>query len=79
MPQVTWAEKAVRRIIAAQTKGRLEQKFKMADVRQVFPKCPSWVLHDHRRGNPESRSEWFIQHGPGLYSLAPAAFARISP
>ena len=69
---MTWAERAVRRILTAQAEGRFEQKFTMSDVRRVFPECRSWVLSDHRRGNPEGRSVWFVRHEPGLYSVDPS-------
>ena len=71
--RMTWAEKTAGRLIAAQEEGRLQQKFRMEDVREVFPECPSWVLSDHRLGNPESRSVWFVRHEPGLYSIAPVS------
>ena len=69
---MTWAERVVRRLITAQEEGRLEQKFGVSDVRRVYPECPSWVLSDHRRGNPEGRSVWFIQDETGLYSIVPS-------
>ena len=68
---MTWPEKTVERLRVAQEEGQLQRKFRMKDVRRVFPACPSWVLKDHYLGNPEGRSVWFVRHGSGLYSVAP--------
>ncbi len=72
MSRMTWPERAVRRIVAAQAEGRLDQKFRIPDVRRVFPDCRDWVLKDHYRGNPEGRPVWFIKHARGLYSIHPS-------
>jgi len=73
---MTWAEKAYRRIAAAQAEGQIGQKFGMEDVRQIYPDCPEWVLRDHRHNRDMStdpRRVFFIEHEPGLYSLDPSA------
>jgi len=72
---MTWAEKAYRRIAAAQAEGQIGQKFRMEDVLRVVPeyrRTQSSLLSDHARGNPQGLPEWFIRHKSGLYSLDPA-------
>lgn len=70
MGMATWAEKIVPQLRRAQEEGRLEKRFGVEDACRVCPECPKWLLSDHRHGNPESRSVWFVRHGPGLYSIS---------
>ena len=70
MGMETWAEKCVPQLRRAQEEGRLEDRFRIEDARRVCPDCPKWLLADHRQGNPESRSVWFVRHETGLYSIA---------
>ena len=73
---MTWAKKAYRRIETAQKEGRIGQKFRIEDVRRVYPDCPEWVLRDHRHNRDMStdrRRVFFIQHEPKVYSLDPTA------
>ena len=74
---MTWAERIVPQLYRAQREGRLDHLFRIPDVRRVCPECPGWLLWDHRQGNPEGRSMWFIRHEPGLYSIVPLSLGRI--
>ncbi len=57
----------------ARREGRLQHRFRAADVRDA---CPGWAdgtygvfLPKHRIGNPGGNVEYFVQHGDKSYSL----------
>ena len=70
---LSYMSRFVEDIRRARRSGRLPGRFSPADVRRS---CPGWAEHTygvflpkHRHGNPGGYTEYFLQHGDGLYSL----------